>query len=148
MEITNRRDVGIDLNASQRDGAGNESWNYSLVTATRPGDVVFHWHTDWFENSAIIGWSEIVGPLEEVYPYTWQARGTRGRARGVPTVGRRGWRMPCANFTELTRPVDTVSWLLCFERLGLRYDRTEQLSGRCRCRCSRSRSSTYVASSR
>ena len=27
-------------------------------------------------------------------------------ARGVPTVGL-GWRMPCANFTELTRPVDS-----------------------------------------
>ncbi|WP_433781587.1 protein NO VEIN domain-containing protein [Actinomycetospora sp. CA-101289] len=105
MEITNRRDVGSDLNAPQRDGAGNESWTYSLVAATRPGDVVFHWHTDWFENSALIGWSEIAGPLEEVYPYAWQARGTRGRARGVPTVGR-GWRTPCANFTELTRPVD------------------------------------------
>lgn len=105
MEITNRPDVGADLNAPQRDGAGKENWTYSLVTATRPGDVVFHWHTDWFESSAIIGWSEIVGPLETVDPYSWQARGTYGRARGGPTVGR-GWRMPCANFTELDQPID------------------------------------------
>jgi hypothetical protein len=106
MEITSRRDVGVDLNAPQRDGAGNDSWTYSLITLTRPGDIVFHWHTDWFDSSAIIGWSEIVGPLEDVHSYAWQARGTRGRARGVPTVGR-GWRMPCANFTELTSPVDS-----------------------------------------
>lgn len=107
MEITDRPDVGTDLNAPQRDGAGRENWTYTLVTWARPGDVVFHWHTDWSEHSAIIGWSEVVGPLEEIDPYTWLAHGTRGRARGVPTVGR-GWRMPCANFTELERPVDAV----------------------------------------
>ena len=104
MEITDRPDVGVDLNAPQRDGAGNENWTYSLITATRPGDVVFHWHTDWYESSAIIGWSEVIGPLETVDAYKWQARGTYGRARGVPTVGL-GWRMALANFTELNQPV-------------------------------------------
>lgn len=115
MEITNRPDVRVDLNAPQRDGAGKESWTYSLVAATRPGDVVFHWHSDWIDTSALIGWSEIIGPLEDVYPYTWQARGTRGRARGVPTVGN-GWRMPCGNFSELNRPIDA-------SRLNERRDR-------------------------
>ncbi|MGW4214134.1 DUF3883 domain-containing protein [Lentzea sp. NPDC004789] len=105
MEITDRPDPGTDVNAPQRNGAGIEEWSYSLVTELRPGDVVFHWHRTLLGRPALVGWSEVTGPLSEEDNYVWQARGTRGRARGVPTIGR-GWRMQCGGLHRLEHPLD------------------------------------------
>ena len=54
---------------------------------------------------ALVGWSVIAGPLSVAQDYTWMPQGTRGRARGVPTVGL-GWRMPCTGYTALDQPID------------------------------------------
>lgn len=106
MEITDRPEdeLGTDLNAPTVDGGGRTYWSYALVTETRPGDVVFHWHSELAGEPAIVGWSEVVGPLTVDSSYLWMAHGTFGRARGVPTSGR-GWRMPCGGFNRLARPV-------------------------------------------
>ncbi|WP_173921743.1 protein NO VEIN domain-containing protein [Agromyces sp. Marseille-P2726] len=104
MEIRSEPEgLGEYLLAPQRDGGGNENWSYSLTSYVQPGDRILHWHKPERGEPAIIGWSEAVGPLETL-TWSWQARGTRGRARGVPTVGP-AWRMPLANYTELERPV-------------------------------------------
>ncbi|MFD9703746.1 protein NO VEIN domain-containing protein [Lentzea sp. NPDC059081] len=105
MEVTDRPDPGVDVNAPQRNARGIEEWSYSLVTELRPGDVVFHWHRTLLGRPALAGWSVVTGPLAEEDDYVWQARGTYGRARGIPTIGR-GWRMRCGGFNRLERPLD------------------------------------------
>lgn len=103
MEITDRpeAELGTDLNAPTRNGAGKREWSYTLVTETRPGDIVYHWHS---KRREIVGWSEVIGPLTVDSSYEWMAHGTFGRARGVPTVGS-GWRMPCGGLHRLRQPV-------------------------------------------
>lgn len=103
MEITGRKDLGADLKAPQTDPSGRENWSYNLMTYVRPGDRVLHWHTSLLGEPAIVGWSEAVGPLSTI-SMSWQARGTRGRARGVPTTGP-AWQLPLRNFTRLDPPV-------------------------------------------
>ncbi|QEO15816.1 DUF3883 domain-containing protein [Agromyces intestinalis] len=95
---------GEYLLAPQFDGGGNPKWTYTLVSHVQPGDRIFHWDKRGRNAPAIVGWSEAVGPLEVVEKWSWQARGTRGRERGVPTEGP-AWRMPLANYTPLDSPV-------------------------------------------
>lgn len=95
--------LGDYLRAPQAAGDGNPSWSYELTSYVQPGDRVFHWHKTPSGEPGILGWSEAVGPLETI-TWSWQARGTRGRERGVPTVGPT-WNMPLTGYTELDRPV-------------------------------------------
>lgn len=95
--------LGEYLRAPQAAGDGNPSWSYELTSYVQPGDRVFHWHRTPSGESGILGWSEALGPLETI-TWSWQARGTRGRERGVPTVGPT-WNMPLTNYTELARPL-------------------------------------------
>lgn len=69
----------------------------------QPGDRVFHWNKTPSGEPGILGWSEAVGPLETI-TWSWQARGTRGRERGTPTVGPT-WNLLLANYTELETPI-------------------------------------------
>ena len=39
VEITDRNDIGMDLNAPQRRDDGGEFWGYSLILEPRDGDV-------------------------------------------------------------------------------------------------------------
>jgi len=94
--------LGEFLRAPKAAGDGNPSWSYELTSYVQPGDRVFHWHRTPSGEPGILGWSEAVGPLETI-TWSWQARGTRGRERGVPTVGPT-WNMPLFNYTELARP--------------------------------------------
>ncbi len=103
MEITDRDDLGTSLWAPQRDGSGGDSWSYTLLTYVEPGDRVFHWHKSMAGEPAIVGWSEAAGPIR-VETKSWQARGTRGRARGVPTVGP-AWVVPLVGFVKLAEPI-------------------------------------------
>jgi len=103
MEITDRRVLGDDLYAPKLDGVGKEQWSYTLVTETRPGDVVLHWHKDRAGEPALVGWSQVTGPLS-VGSITWQAHGTRGRARGVATTGA-SWKMQCGGFNPFDEPL-------------------------------------------
>lgn len=95
--------LGDFLRAPKAAGDGNPSWSYELTSYVQPGDRVFHWHRTPSGEPGILGWSEAVGPLETI-TWSWQARGTRGRERGVPTVGPT-WNMPLTGYTELVRPV-------------------------------------------
>lgn len=95
--------LGEYLRAPKAAGDGNPSWSYELTSYVQPGDRVFHWHKTPSGEPGILGWSEAKGPLETI-TWSWQARGTRGRERGVPTVGPT-WNMPLTGFTELASPI-------------------------------------------
>jgi hypothetical protein len=103
MEITDRDDLGGELWAPKFDASGTASWSYTLVSHVQPRDRVFHWHKSLGGEPGILGWSEASGPL---YSDTreWLARGTAGRARGVPTTGPT-WVMPLKGFQRLAAPV-------------------------------------------
>jgi hypothetical protein len=104
MEIrTELVGFGDYLLAPQHDGTGGESWSYTLVSYVQPGDRIYHWDKRPRHEPAIVGWSEVVGPLETL-EWSWQARGTRGRARGVATTGP-AWRVPLRNYTALDQPI-------------------------------------------
>lgn len=94
---------GEYLLAPQRNGTGGESWSYTLVSFVAPGDRVLHWDKRPGHRPALVGWSEAAGPLETI-DWSWQARGSRGRARGVATEGP-AWRLPLANYVELSEPI-------------------------------------------
>lgn len=94
---------GEYLLAPQRNGTGGESWSYTLVSYVAPGDRVLHWDKRPGSRPALVGWSEAAGPLETI-DWSWQARGSRGRARGVATDGP-AWRFPLVNYVELDEPI-------------------------------------------
>jgi len=95
--------LGEYLRAPQAGGTGKPQWSYDLTTYVQPGDRVLHWSKTSAGGPSIVGWSEAVGPLETI-TWSWQARGSRGRERGVPTTGPT-WSMPLTNYSELEHPV-------------------------------------------
>ncbi|MFD7022113.1 protein NO VEIN domain-containing protein [Promicromonospora sukumoe] len=103
MEITDRPGLGADLRAPQHNPKGAPIWHYALVQYTELGDIVFHWHKTSAGTPALVGWSEVVGPLS-VDDIDWQARGTVGRARGhadnLPH-----WVMGLGGLTDFRHPV-------------------------------------------
>lgn len=104
MEVRSAAEgFGEYLLAPQRNGTGGESWSYTLVSYVAPGDIVLHWDKRPGSRPALVGWSEAAGPLETI-DWSWQARGARGRARGVATEGP-AWRVPLTNFVELDKPI-------------------------------------------
>lgn len=103
MEITDRDDLGQDVRAPQTNASGRDEWSYTLVTYTQPGDIVFHWHKSLVGEAAIVGWSEVVGPLA-ADSMDWLAHGTRGRARGK-AAHVDNWIMPLGGLHELSPPI-------------------------------------------
>ncbi len=104
MEIRHdRHGLGEYLRAPQAAADGKPSWSYELVTYVQPGDRVFHWHEAVAGEPGIVGWSTATGPLETVQ-WSWQARGTRGRRRGVPTDGP-AWQLPLVDYNQLPTPI-------------------------------------------
>jgi hypothetical protein len=111
MEITRRNDVGGDLQAPKLpDG----QWSYDLVSQVRPGDRVLHWHSG--SGHGLVGWSEVVGPAFMVPEYTWQPRGTSGRALKGPRTTP-GWVAPLGGFASFQEPITLVSLLPLLEEL-------------------------------
>lgn len=103
MEITQRDVLGENLLAPKLDGAGREQWSYTLVSLVEPGDRVLHYRTNEPGGAAIVGWSEATDSAS-TGTITWQARGTRGRARGQATTGP-SWFVPLGGLHELDAPV-------------------------------------------
>lgn len=89
LEVTDRKDIGADLNAPQKRDDGNEYYGYSLISEVRECDVVLHYHKDV---SAMIAWSKASGSMwaDNV---VWGARGTVARLAGVRPYLRPGWRL-------------------------------------------------------
>jgi hypothetical protein len=121
MEITNRPDIGRNLNAPLLDKNGEVYWGYEFVEAVRPGDVVFHYDTT---KSAIVGYSYAVGsPWRD--NVVWAARGTASRKAGIEPRLQRGRYLGLEGFTAV-EPALSLSELIEQRELvlGLR-DRLE-----------------------
>lgn len=77
LEITDRADIGANLNAPLYDKNGQPNWTYDLVQEIREGDKVFH-----YKSSAIIGVSRATGQawFDDVI---WAARGSASRSARI-----------------------------------------------------------------
>jgi hypothetical protein len=98
MEITHREDVGRNLEAPKLDGG---QWSYDLVSQVQPGDRVLHWRSG--RGRGLVGYSDVVGHATTVPEYTWQPRGTSGRALEGPRTTE-GWVAPLRRFTWFRSP--------------------------------------------
>jgi hypothetical protein len=94
LEITDRKDLGTDLNSPQYRDDGKEYYGYSLINKIKDGDKIFHYHK---EKQAIIAVSEATGSVweDEVF---WGAHGTTARGEGIQPYVRPGWRLGLINF--------------------------------------------------
>ena len=99
LEITDRLDLGVDLNAPQLGRNGREQWHYSLIHEVNPGDVVFHYHREGAE-SAISAWSTAWGEVWEDEVVWAPHAGGHHEALLQP-----GWRLNLEGFHPLSRPV-------------------------------------------
>ena len=101
LEITDRKDLGVDLQAPQIGRDGHEVWHYSLITEVRPGDVVFHYTRGVDSLPAITAWSRAVGRAWSE-PIEWASHA--GETTGeVPTEP--GWRLSLEGHFPLSRPL-------------------------------------------
>ena len=97
MEITHRPDFGGNLQAPK---LVEGQWSYDLVSQVRLGDRVIHWSG---VDRALVGWSEVVGSATVVPEYTWQPRGTSGRALPGPRTTE-GWVAPLNGLRKFQSP--------------------------------------------
>lgn len=101
MEITGRDELGIDLRAPQQGRKGRPVWHYELVKYAVPGDIVFHWHNPIGAEPAIVGWSEVAGPLYVESDY-WVAH-TAGP--DADDSEQPHWVMPLGGMRKFPQPV-------------------------------------------
>ncbi len=99
LEITDRGDLGVDLNAPQVGRDGKPVWHYSLIHEVNDGDIVFHYHM--FEGtSAIMAWSRASGtPWADVVNWAPHAGD-----RTEPLL-QDGWRLALEGYHLLDNPV-------------------------------------------
>lgn len=102
MEITDRSDLGGGLRAPMVGTDGQAIWHYELVSHTKPGDIVFHWHRGG-GRPGIVGWSKVVGPLQETQD-VWIPHAGSGAING-PDVLQPNWLMPLGGLHLLDRPI-------------------------------------------
>lgn len=102
LEITDRQDLGDDLNAPLEREEGGSYWSYDLVREVREGDVVLHYRTR--PTGQITAWSQAVGaPFDdEVF---WGAHGQAGGRGAVEPYWRPGVRHPLDGAFDLSAPV-------------------------------------------
>jgi hypothetical protein len=111
MEITHREDLGTNLQAPKLDAG---VWSYDLVSQVQPGDRVLHWKSGAIR--ALVGWSEVTGSATTVPQYTWQPRGSYGRAQPGPRTSE-GWVAPLGGLTIFQKQPDLASLLPLLDQL-------------------------------
>jgi hypothetical protein len=97
MEITHRPDIGGNLQAPK---LPEGQWSYDLVSQVQPGNRVLHWSG---AERALVGWSNVLEAASTVPRYTWQPRGTSGRALPGPRTTE-GWVAPLAGLQRFASP--------------------------------------------
>lgn len=102
MEITDRDDLGSDLNAPGRTETGRQYWSYRFVREVRDGDIVLHYRAR--PVNAITAWSRAAGEpyRDQVF---WGAHGQASGRGPVTPYWRPGWRRPLDGPYELSQPV-------------------------------------------
>lgn len=102
LEVTGRKDIGVNLKAPQTNEQGKEFWSYSLLKYVQPGDIVFHYDRP---NQAIVGRSEATGQLWED-AVVWAARGTSARTARIQPHPRSGWYVGLEHYLRLKEPIN------------------------------------------
>ena len=105
MEITERKDLGADLNAPLADETGKQSPNYTLVREADDGDIVFHLDKN---RGAIVAYSVVRGPAWKDH-VVWGARGASARGHNVIPYTRPGLRRALQYYTPLAEPTSLQS---------------------------------------
>jgi hypothetical protein len=101
LELTDRTNIGVDLNAPQVGSNGRPHHSYALVPLMRPPSVVLHYDKS---RQAITSWSRTIGlPYED--QVIWGARGMRARRAGEQPFPRPGWRVPLDGPFTIAGPV-------------------------------------------
>ena len=102
LEITDRDDLGVDLNAPATGEEGREYWSYSFVREVPEQDVVLHYRARPI--NAITHWSRAVGDPypDEVF---WGAHGQASGRGPMAPYWRPGWRRPLDGPYALVEPV-------------------------------------------
>ena len=105
LEITDREDLGVDLNAPSERESGGSYWSYEFVREVREGDIVLHYRTRPI--NAITHWSRAVGNpyADQVY---WGAHGQASGRGPVDPYWRDGWRHPLDGPYALPAPLTAV----------------------------------------
>lgn len=109
MEITDRTDLGSDLRAPQSGSSGRSPWHYALVSHTQPGDIVFHFHETPADGRALVGWSEVVGPLKSE-AFEWVPHSGPSKGQSITDAA---WIMPLGSLHRLDNPIPSTQ----FDRL-------------------------------
>jgi hypothetical protein len=87
LEITDRKDIGLDLHCPQRDAVGNRTPGYSLIWCVQVNDVVFHYDKN---AHAIAHWSRAAGEVTEA-PTLWLSHHAATRRRLHQEHPQPGW---------------------------------------------------------
>jgi hypothetical protein len=119
MEITDRADLGTDLNAPALTETGREYWSYAFVREVRERDVVLHYRARPI--NAITHWSRATG---EPYPdeVFWGAHGQASGRGPVDPYWRPGWRRPLDGPYPLSRPVTAANLQGIEDEIGAALD--------------------------
>lgn len=102
LEVTDRKNLGEDLNAPQRKDNGEEYYGYSLINEINNGDIIFHYHKD---SRAIVATSKASGNVWED-KVLWGAHGTTARGEGVRPYIRPGWRLGLVDFKYIDQQIE------------------------------------------
>jgi hypothetical protein len=102
LEITDRDDVGVDLNAPAESETGRTYWSYAFVREVAEGDIVLHYRARPI--NSITHWSRAVGEpyIDQVH---FGAHGQGGGRGPVDPYWRPGWRRPLDGPYALPEPV-------------------------------------------
>ena len=101
LEISDRRDIGVDLKAPQLDEGGAANPGYRLINEVEHGDIVFHYDTS---RRAIVALSVASGrPWEE--DIVWASHRGSTRRRRPSAYRRPGWRIGLEGTRWLEPPI-------------------------------------------
>jgi hypothetical protein len=103
MEVATTGSMGRILIAPKFPGA---NWGYELVGHVHAGDRVLHWQST-SQNRGMVGWSVATGDPEVEPEYTWQPRGTSGRALAGPRTTE-GWAVTLGGLNIFSQPLTSA----------------------------------------
>lgn len=99
MEVATTGSMGEILIAPKFTGA---HWSYELVGRVRAGDRILHWQSTGGVRG-LVGWSVATSGPEVAAEYTWQPRGTAGRALPGPRTTE-GWTVTLGGLNPFPQP--------------------------------------------
>jgi Domain of unknown function (DUF3883) len=101
MEITQRDDIGCDLNAPLVARGGVETSGYALLSAVKAGNIVVHYDS---ATAQIVGVSRATGERFN-QPVWWAARGSYARKAGAKPAWLPGLFVPLEGYHPLPKPL-------------------------------------------